>query len=141
MASKYIGMPEETAKAWRNSWFHTGDIARLDEGGDLFWLARMSERIRVKGEMVSAYEIEEGIFTHPVVTDCAVIGIPDGIGEEQVKAFVTLKENNTLTLDELRLFCAPIMGRFMVPAALEVITKMPRTQTGKPAKEELKKRQ
>jgi len=42
----------------------------LDEEGDLFWLARMSERIRVKGEMVSAYEIEEGIFTHPVVTDC-----------------------------------------------------------------------
>ena len=141
MASKYIGMPEETAKAWRNSWFHTGDLAKLDEEGDLFWLARMSERIRVKGEMVSAYEIEEGIFTHPVVTDCAVIGIPDGIGEEQVKAFVTLKENKTLSLEELRLFCAPIMGRFMVPTALEVITKMPRTQTGKPAKEELKKRQ
>jgi len=78
---------------------------------------------------------------HSTVTDCAVIGIPDGIGEEQVKAFVTLKENKTLTLEELRLFCAPIMGRFMVPTALEVIIKMPRTQTGKPAKEELKKRQ
>jgi crotonobetaine/carnitine-CoA ligase len=100
----------------------------------------MSERIRVKGEMVSAYEIEEGIFTHPVVTDCAVIGIPDGTGEEQVKAFVTLKENKTLTLEELRLFCAPIMGRFMVPAALEVLTEMPRTQTGKPAKAELQKK-
>ena len=100
----------------------------------------MSERIRVKGEMVSAYEIEEGIFTHPVVTDCAVIGFPDGTGEEQVKAFVTLKENKTLTLEELRLFCAPIMGRFMVPAALEVLTEMPRTQTGKPAKAELQKK-
>jgi acyl-CoA synthetase (AMP-forming)/AMP-acid ligase II len=94
----------------------------------------------VKGEMVSAYEIEEGIFTHPVVTDCAVIGIPDGTGEEQVKAFVTLKENKTLTLEELRLFCAPIMGRFMVPAVLEILTEMPRTQTGKPAKAELQKK-
>ena len=137
MASKYIGMPEETAKAWRNSWFHTGDLARLDEEGNLYWLARMSERIRVKGEMVSAYEIEEGIFTHPAVTDCAVIGIPDGTGEEQVKAFVTLKENKTLALEELRLFCAPIMSRFMVPTVLEVIKEMPRTQTGKPAKAEL----
>jgi crotonobetaine/carnitine-CoA ligase len=139
MASKYIGMPEETAKAWRNSWFYTGDLARLDEEGDLFWLARMSERIRVKGEMVSAYEIEEGIFTHPSVTDCAVIGISDGTGEEQVKAFVPLKEQKTLALEELRLFCAPIMSHFMVPTVLKVIKEMPRTQTGKPAKAELQK--
>jgi crotonobetaine/carnitine-CoA ligase len=134
-------MPEETAKAWRNSWFHTGDLARLDEEGDLFWLSRMSERIRVKGEMVSAYEIEEGIFTHPAVTDCAVIGIPDGTGEEQIKAFVTLKKNKTLALEELRLFCEPIMSQFMVPEVFEVLKEMPRTQTGKPAKAELQKRQ
>ena len=140
MASKYIGMPEETAKAWRNSWFHTGDLARLDEEGDLFWLSRMSERIRVKGEMVSAYEIEEGIFTHPAVTDCAVIGIPDGSGEEQVKAFVTLKQNRTLTLEELRSFCGPIMSQFMVPEAFEVLKEMPRTDTGKPSKAQLQKR-
>ena len=133
-------MPEETAKAWRNSWFHTGDLARLDEEGDLFWLSRMSERIRVKGEMVSAYEIEDGIFTHPAVTDCAVIGIPDGSGEEQVKAFVTLKENKTLTLEELRSFCEPIMSQFMVPEAFEVLKEMPRTDTGKPSKAELQKR-
>jgi len=140
MASKYIGMPEETAKAWRNSWFHTGDFAKLDDEGNLYWLARMSERIRVKGEMVSAYEIEESIFTHPSVTDCAVIGIPDGTGEEQVKAFITLKENKTLTLEELRLFCAPIISRYMNPTSLEVLQEMPRTQTGKPAKAELQKK-
>ena len=134
-------MPEETAKAWRNSWFHTGDLARLDEEGDLFWLSRMSERIRVKGEMVSAYEIEEGILTHPAVTDCAVIGIPDESGEEQVKAFVTLKKHKTLALKELRLFCAPIMSRFMLPEALEVLTEMPRTDTGKAAKSILQKQQ
>ena len=121
------------------SWFHTGDFAKLDDEGNLYWLARMSERIRVKGEMVSAYEIEESIFTHPSVTDCAVIGIPDGTGEEQVKAFVTLKENKTLTLEELRLFCAPIISRFMNPTSLEVLQEMPRTQTGKPAKVVLQK--
>jgi crotonobetaine/carnitine-CoA ligase len=140
MASQYIGMPEVSAEAWRNSWFHTGDLAKLDEDGDLFWLARMSERIRVKGEMVSAYEIEEGILSHPVVIECAVIGIPDGIGEELVKAFVTLKENTTLALDELRLFCIPIMSKFMNPTALEILDYMPCTPTGKPAKAELQKR-
>ena len=140
MASKYLGMDEETKRAWRNSWFHTGDLARLDEDGDLFWLARMSERIRVKGEMVSAYEIEEGIFTHPSIEDCAVIGVPDSYGEEKIKAFVTLRENSTLTLNELQTFCFNIMSKFMIPSVLEVIKEMPRTQTGKTAKSELQKK-
>ena len=137
MASKYLGMEEETKRAWRNSWFHTGDLARLDEDGDLFWLARMSERIRVKGEMVSAYEIEEGIFTHPSIEDCAVIGVPDSYGEELVKAFVTLRNSSSLNLDELQLYCSNIMSKYMVPTLLEILDEMPRTQTGKPAKTEL----
>ena len=140
MASKYLGMPTKTAEAWRNSWFHTGDLARLDEDGDLFWLARMSERIRVQGEMVSAYEIEEGIFTHPSVEDCAVIGVPDSYGEELVKAFVTLRNNSSLNIDELQLYCSNIMSKYMTPTLLEILDTMPRTQTGKPAKTELQNR-
>ncbi|MEM7118060.1 MAG: AMP-binding protein [Chloroflexota bacterium] len=140
MASEYIGMPDRTLKAWRNLWFHTGDLARLDEDGDLHWIARISERIRVKGEMVSGYEIEEGILTHPAIEDCAVIGIPDGRGEEEVKAFVTLRPNVSLTLAELRDYCHPRMSRFMNPTALEILAEMPRTPTGKPAKAELRKR-
>lgn len=140
MASEYIGMPERTLQAWRNLWFHTGDLAKLDEEGDLIWLARISERIRVKGEMVSGYEIEEGILTHPAVSDCAVIGIPDGRGEEEVKAFVTLKPKTTLTLAMLQTYCRPRMSRFMIPTHLEILDEMPRTPTGKPAKAELRKR-
>lgn len=137
MASKYLGMPKETAEAWRNSWFHTGDLAKLDDEGDLFWLSRMSERIRVQGEMVSAYEIEEGIFTHPSIKDCAVIGVPDSYGEELVKAFVTLRKNSSLNIDELQLFCSNIMGKYMIPTLLEILDEIPLTQTGKPAKAEL----
>ena len=140
MASEYLGMPDRTLKAWRNLWFHSGDLARLDEDGDLHWIARISERIRVKGEMVSGYEIEEGILTHPDVEDCAVIGIPDGRGEEQVKAFITLSSVKPLSLAELQAYCQPRMSRFMVPTVLEILDEMPRTPTGKPAKAELRKR-
>ncbi len=141
MASEYVGMPDVTLKAWRNLWFHTGDLARLDKDGDLIWIARMSERIRVKGEMVSAYEIEEVVLAHTAVQDCAILGIPDGIGEEKVKVFITLRPNSALTLDDLQAYCHSRLSRFMIPTVLEILDEMPRTPTGKPAKAELRKRE
>jgi len=140
MAQHYVNMPEETLKAWRNLWFHTGDLARLDDEGDLFWVARMSERIRVKGEMVSAYEIEEGILAHEAIEDCAVLGAPDGIGEETVHAFVTLRPGAGLTLQMLTAHCQPRMSRSMLPTDLTVLPDMPRTPSGKPAKAVLRQR-
>lgn len=139
MSAYYLGMPERTIKAWRNLWFHTGDLAFLDEDGDLHFVARISERIRVKGEMVSAYEIEEVILTHPAVEDCAVIGVPDGIGEERIKAFVTLRSEQMLTLPDLIAYCQPRMSCFMLPTALQILPEMPRTPTGKLAKAQLRK--
>ncbi|WP_419902673.1 AMP-binding protein [Kiloniella sp.] len=139
MASSYLGMPEETLKSWRNLWFHTGDLARLDDEGDVYWIARISERIRVKGEMVSAYEIEEVILSHPAVEDCAVLGAPDGTGEETVHPFITLRTNSYLTLEELSHFCKTRMSRFMVPTSMSLLNEMPRTPSGKPAKAELSK--
>lgn len=139
MASSYLGLPEETLKTWRNLWFHTGDLARLDDDGDLFWVARISERIRVKGEMVSAYEIEEVILSHPSVEDCAVLGAPDGIGEENIHPFITLRANCVLSLEDLQLFCKTRMSRFMLPSSMDILTEMPRTPSGKPAKADLKK--
>ncbi|MEM7332790.1 MAG: AMP-binding protein [Chloroflexota bacterium] len=140
MASEYVGMPDRTLEAWRNLWFHTGDLARLDDQGNMYWLARLSERIRVKGEMVSGYEIEEGILMHTAVQDCAVIGVPDGIGEEQVKAYITLRDGQSITLESLQAFCETRMSRFMIPTQLEILDEMPRTPTGKPAKAKLKSR-
>ncbi len=137
MASQYIGMPEETLAAWRNLWFHTGDLAYLDDEGDLHWVARISERIRVKGEMVSGYEIEEGVLSHPGIEDCAVIGVPDGRGEECVAAVVTLASEAPVSLTDLQDHCRDRMSRFMIPTTLLVLDDMPRTPTGKPAKAEL----
>ena len=89
--------------------------------------------------MVSGYEIEEVVMTHPAVTDCAVIGVPDGIGEEQVKVFATRREGAVLSLQASQLFCRTRMSRFMAPTVLEVLAETPRTPTGKPAKADLRK--
>ncbi|MFT5658001.1 MAG: crotonobetaine/carnitine-CoA ligase [Gammaproteobacteria bacterium] len=134
MSDGYFGMPEKTAESRRNLWFHTGDQARLDDQGHLYFLHRMSDRIRVKGEMVSAYEVEEVILTHPQVEDCAVIGVPANAGEEDIKLFVVKKPLSQLDGDQLREYCVERMAKFMVPLHIVFIDSMPRTSTGKPEK-------
>ena len=91
MATGYLGQPDVTAETWRDGWFRTGDLCRLDDVGDVYWLSRLKERIRVKGEMVSAYEIEEVVLNHPAVADCGVLGLPDGTGEETIHVAAELK--------------------------------------------------
>lgn len=110
MSSGYFGDPHATLASWRNLWFHTGDLARLDADGYLHFAGRMSERIRVRGEMVSAHEVEEVLITHPAVEDCAVIPVPGAAGEDDVKAFVTLRAGQTLDADCLPHAHEPLHG-------------------------------
>jgi len=137
MADGYFGMPERTLDSRRNLWFQTGDIGRMDAEGRFYFMHRVSERIRVKGEMVSGYEVEEGILSHPSVQDAAVIAVPGEMGEEDIKAFVTLKLGHSLDLEDLRAYCARRMAKFMVPCHFVLLDEMPRTSTGKPEKGEL----
>ena len=131
MADGYLGLPEETAKCWRDGWLHTGDVARVDARGRFYFLHRRSERIRVRGEMVSAYEVEEGVLTHPAIEDCAAIGIPGEMVEEDIRLFVVLKNGADLSVDEVRQHCASTMARFMVPRDIVFLDDLPRTPTGK----------
>ena len=137
MSDGYFGMPERTLESRRNLWFHTGDIARMDEHGLFYFMHRKSERIRVKGEMVSGYEVEEGILKHPAIDDCAVIAVPGEMGEEDIKAFVTLKDGHEIDARDLRNHCTQLMAKFMVPKHIVFLQEMPRTPTGKPEKGKL----
>ena len=137
MSDEYFGMPEKTAETRKGGWFYTGDIARIDEEGLFYFICRKAERIRVKGEMVSGFEVEEGILSHPDIEDCAVIGAPSALGEEEIKAFVTLKPNRELTAEALQDHCRPIMAKYMVPTQVEFLDEIPRTPTGKPEKGKL----
>lgn len=137
MSDGYFDMPERTLESWRNLWFHTGDVAMLDDAGRFYFLHRMSERIRVKGEMVSGYEVEEGVLTHPSVKDCAVIGVLGEMGEEDIKLFVVQKQGATLTVKDLQQHCAGCMAKFMVPKHVIFLDSLPLTPTGKPEKGKL----
>ncbi len=137
MSDEYVGMPEATMKSRRNLWFHTGDIAKLDEEGFFYFICRKAERIRVKGEMVSGFEVDEGVLSHPDVEDCAVIGVPSPLGEEEIKAFIVVKPDKTLAKSDIQQHCEGRMAKYMIPAQVVFMDEIPRTPTGKPEKGKL----
>ena len=137
MSDEYFGMPEATLISRRNLWFHTGDLARIDEDGLFYFVCRKAERIRVRGEMVSGFEVEEGILSHPDIEDCAVVGVDSPLGEEEVNAFVVLKPDKSITANVVQDHCRQRMAKHMIPARVEIVSEIPRTPTGKPEKGKL----
>ncbi|GMG81513.1 AMP-binding protein [Paralimibaculum aggregatum] len=137
ISDEYFGMPEATLASRRNLWFHTGDIARFDEAGLFYFVCRKAERIRVRGEMVSAFEVEEGVLAHPDIEDCAAIGVPSPLGEEEIKVFIVPRPGRALTADAVQAHCATRMAKYMVPAQTVFLSEIPRTPTGKPEKGKL----
>ena len=102
MDDGYFGLSEKTLETRRNLWFHTGDIGSLDEDGRFYFRCRMAERIRVSGEMVSGFEVEEGVLCHEGIEGAAAIGVPAALGEEDIRLFVTLKPGVGLTEEDIR---------------------------------------
>lgn len=133
----YHGMPEATLEAFRGLWLHTGDQGRLDEAGHLFFAGRAKDAIRRRGENISAFEVEEGVLEHPAVVECAAVGVPSALSEEDVKVFVVLRPGARLEADELRAFCRARMARHMVPEHVAFVAALPKTQTGKVEKRRL----
>ena len=140
ISDEYFGMPEATLKSRRNLWFHTDDIAKFDEDGLFYFICRKAERIRVRGEMVSGFEVEEGVLSHPDIEDCAVVGVESPLGEEEIKAFIVLKPNKSLNANSLQDHCRQLMAKHMVAASVEFVSEIPRTPTGKPEKGKLSRK-
>jgi crotonobetaine/carnitine-CoA ligase len=128
----YYGMPEKTAEACRNLWFHTGDAGYFDEGGRMFYVDRIRDRIRRRGENISGYEVEQAIASHPAVAQCAVVGVKvqDAGGEDEVLAHVVLSDKS-LTHRELLDHCVKKMPRYAVPRFIAFVDALPQTPTGK----------
>jgi crotonobetaine/carnitine-CoA ligase len=130
----YFGMPEATAEAFRNLWFHSGDIARVDERGNFYFIGRKKEAIRRRGENISAFEVEEGVLLHPDVLEAAAIGVPSELSEEEVKVCVVRRQAASLSYQELVEHCRRVLARFQVPRFIEWVDALPKTPTGKVSK-------
>ncbi|MDD2925963.1 AMP-binding protein [Rhodoferax sp.] len=127
----YYGMPQATLEAFRNLWFHTGDVLRRDADGFLYFVGRRKDMVRRRGENISAAEVEMVIETHPQVLACAVIGVPSDMTEEEVMACVVLRPGATLDAPGLADYCATNMARFMVPRYVRLLEQLPKTPTDK----------
>ncbi|MGW5075983.1 AMP-binding protein [Rhodococcus sp. NPDC004095] len=138
--SGYFGNPEASAEAMRNMWFHSGDLVRVDDAGNVFFVGRKKESIRRRGENISAFEVEEGVREHPQVFDCAAYGVRSELTEEEVKISVVVREGESLTEKEVWDFCYGTMARFQVPRYIELVPELPKTPTGKVEKFKLQER-
>ncbi|KLU60612.1 putative crotonobetaine/carnitine-CoA ligase [Peptococcaceae bacterium CEB3] len=137
----YYKDPQATAKAWQNGWFHTGDVVRRDTEGRYYFVDRKKDIVRRSGENISASEVEGTIHLHPAVMDVAVIPVSDPIREQEVKAYIVLKEGysqQSMPVQELIRWAEEHLAYFKVPRYWEFCESLPVTQTGKILKQMLK---
>ena len=134
----YWSRPEATAEAFRNGWFHSGDLARQDEEGFYYIVDRIKDMLISGGENVYPTEVEQVIYRHPAVREAAVIGVPDQKWGEVPMLVVALHEGAQLTLEEVRAFCEGKLAHFKIPKQMMIVPALPRTATGKVLKRELR---
>ncbi len=131
MFSGYLHDAPRAVHAWRNLWFHTGDRGRLDEDGYLYFVDRLGDTIRRRGEMISAYDVEQVLLAHPAVKLAAVYAVPSELIEDEVMASVVCREGHALDAAELRAFCTGRMVAYAIPRYVEFMDELPLTATGK----------
>ncbi len=127
----YWQQPEETAKAIQDGYFHTGDLAVWDEFGSIHIVDRKKDVIISGGENISSPDIEDVLYKHPAVMECAVIGVPHEKWGETPKALVVCRGGEEATEEGLIAFCREHMAHFKCPTSVEFLAELPRTATGK----------
>ena len=135
----YLNKPEATKEAFDSEgWFHSGDIAYMDEDGYAYIVDRKKDMINVGGEKVFPSEVEDMMINHPKIKDLVIVGIPDELKGEAPKAFIVLKEGETATLEEIRAYCKSRMAPYKVPVDVEFIDEIPRLASGKALRRQLR---
>lgn len=134
----YWGRPAETLAVWRNLWLHSGDLLRKDEQGYYYFVDRLTDSIRRRGENISSVEVENAINAIPEVFETAVLPVVSDLTEQEVLACVVFRPGADLDLGELHSRIARTLPKFMVPRYLKRIESVPKTPTGKPQKFKLR---
>ncbi len=134
----YYNMPGKTVELTSNHFYHTGDAGYLDEEGYLFFVDRIKDYIRRRGENISSFEVERAVNAHPKVVESAAIGVHSEEAEDEVKIVVVLKPGEELPPEELLAFCEERMPYFAVPRYVEYVEQLPKTPTDKVEKVKLR---
>ena len=134
----YAGNPAATAAAWRNGWFHTGDAFRRDAEGNFYFVDRLKDAIRRRGENISSFEVESEVLAFPPIREAAAIAVRSEIAEDEVCAVVAVREGEKFDPAELIAFLRSRMAHFMVPRYVRVVDALPRTPTSKIEKVKLR---
>jgi len=129
-----------TREALRGGWLHTGDLGRMDEEGYIYIIDRKKDMIVSGGENIYPREVEELLYHHPKIRDVAVIGIPDPIWGESVKAFIVLKNVETMKEEEVIEYCKSHLASYKKPKSVEFAENLPRNPSGKVLKTVLRER-
>jgi acyl-CoA synthetase (AMP-forming)/AMP-acid ligase II len=138
--SGYFNLPEKTAQACRNFWYHSGDSGYIDKEGSLYFLGRTEESIRVKGDFIPVDKLEACIRSNPKIRECAAIGVPSDIGEEDIMVYIQLKENVSSTPEEIITYCEDRLPKFAVPRYIGFVEEFPTAALYKVQKAKLKER-
>lgn len=123
--SDYHGMPEKTAQACRNFWFHSGDLGYMDQDGSLYFMGRVEESIRVKGEFIPVDKLENCVRQHPEVVECAAVGVPSDIGEQEINLYIKLQPGAPQFPEVIIDHCRQNLPRFMMPRYITYVDEFP----------------
>jgi acyl-CoA synthetase (AMP-forming)/AMP-acid ligase II len=137
----YWNDDEANARTRRDGWFLTGDVARIDEDGYLWFVDRRADLIKSGGENIASAEVERVIAQHPEVAEVAVIGVPDERWDEVPKAFVLLRDATAATAEDIRAHCIANLARYKVPKHITLVEALPRNDSGKVLKKRLREQE
>ncbi len=140
LITEYYNDPDKTADAFRNGWFHSGDLGRFDDEGYLYVVDRKKDMIKTGGENVASREVEEVIFHHPDVAEVAVFGLPHPTWIEAVTAVVVPKAGTALTAESVVTHARASLAGFKAPKHVEIVDQLPKNASGKILKRDLRQK-
>jgi long-chain acyl-CoA synthetase len=135
----YLNLPDATKAAIRDGWFRTGDVGRMDEQGFMYLLDRKKDMIITGGENVYTVEVEQALYQHPAVAECAVVGVPDETYGEALFAAIVMQPGKTLTKEQVIEHCRARIGGYKVPRQMVFLPALPKSAMGKILKTEIRK--
>jgi crotonobetaine/carnitine-CoA ligase len=135
----YFRDPEQTADAFDDGWFRTGDIVKRDEDGYFFFVSRKKDIIRRRGENIAGAELDRVIGAHPAVHEAAAIPVPAELGEDEILVAVVLKRGETASAEEIAEWCRTHLAPQKVPRYVVFVDDLPHTPTAKVLKAQMKK--